>query len=165
VASFIDLEHTIIPDALTIPGMILAPLISLAFPAWQAVPETRGATALLFSNPHLDGLANSLLGMAAGAGFILMLLVLGRIVFRREAMGWGDVKFMGMVGGFLGWKLVLMSNLVAPIFGSIIGILLLISKGQHYIPYGPFLSLGTLTVMIFGPDMLIWFRLHYFPIL
>jgi leader peptidase (prepilin peptidase)/N-methyltransferase len=154
-ASFIDLKHTIIPDAVTIPGMILAPLVSLAFPVLQSAPEVRGFGAPLLGSPHLQGLVSSLLGMVAGAGFILLLLVAGRLVFRKEAMGWGDVKFMGMIGGFLGWKLVLLANLIAPVFGAIIGLLLLISKGEHYIPYGPFLSLGTLAVMIFGPDMLV----------
>jgi leader peptidase (prepilin peptidase)/N-methyltransferase len=156
VASFIDLDHTIIPDELTIPGMILAPILSLAFPAMH---DPGRHAEIILSNAHLNSLVHSIIGIGVGAGFIFLTRVLGGLVFRKEAMGLGDVKFMGMIGGFFGWKQVMLANLIAPIYGSLIGLALLLSKGEHKIPYGPFLSLGAVTVMIWGPDVLSWIGL------
>jgi len=163
VASFIDLQYTIIPNEITIPGMVVAVLASLAFPALHHLPSAGRYAHGLLANPHLNGLLHSFLGMAAGAAFILLMRVLGGLLFRKEAMGLGDVKFMGMVGGFLGWKLVTLTNFVAPVFGATVGVLLLLTKGEHKIPYGPFLSIATLAVIIFGPDMLLFIRMYYMP--
>ncbi len=164
VSSFIDLEHTIIPDEITIPGMILAPVASLAFPLLHHLPSAERYPEIILANLRLNSLLHSLIGMAAGAGFIYLMRFFGGLIFRKEAMGWGDVKFMGLVGGILGWKLVTLANLVAPVYGAVVGIFLMVTKGERQIPYGPFLSLGVLTVMIFGPDMVVWLRLHYFPL-
>ena len=157
VASFIDLKYMIIPDELTITGMVLAPIVSLAFPSLH---QTSAAQPLT----HVWGLIHSLIGMAAGAAFIYVMRVLGGLLFRKEAMGWGDVKFMGMIGGFFGWKLVMLTNLIAPVYGAIVGLILMAVKGEHQIPYGPFLSASAVTVMIWGPDMISWIQYHYAPL-
>ena len=164
VASFIDLKYMIIPDELTITGMVIAPIASLIFPSLHELERARRHAEVIFTNAHLNGLVHSLIGMAAGAGFIYMMRLVGGLLFRKEAMGWGDVKFMGMVGGFFGWKLVLLTNLIAPVYGAIVGIILMLTKGEHQIPYGPFLSMGALTVMIMGPDMILWIHQHYLPL-
>ena len=164
VASFIDLKHMIIPDELTIAGMILAPILSLAFPALHQFEGARRHAEALVSNARLNGLIHSLIGMAAGAGFIYLVGLLGKLLFRKEAMGLGDVKFMGMVGGFFGWKLVMLTNLIAPVYGAVFGLILLALKGEHHIPYGPFLSLSAVTVLVWGPEMILWIQMHYLPL-
>lgn len=164
VASFIDLKYMIIPDELTITGMVLAPILSLIFPALHEFSGARRHAEAIFANAHLNGLVHSLIGMAAGAGFIYMMRVLGGLLFRREAMGWGDVKFMGMIGGIFGWKLVMLTNLIAPVYGAIVGLILMAAKGEHQIPYGPFLSMSAVTVMLWGPHMILWIQLHYLPL-
>ena len=166
VASFIDLKHMIIPDEVTISGLILAPIVSLAFPDLQQFQlEAAGVHAeAILANARLNALAHSLIGMAVGAGFIYLVGLLGKLLFRKEAMGLGDVKFMGMIGGFFGWKLVMLTNLIAPVYGAVFGLVLLAVKGEHHIPYGPFLSLSAVTVMIWAPQMMAWIYQHYLPL-
>lgn len=145
--TFIDLQHRIIPDRITKPGMVAAPILCLLAPALQQVqwiPEVPAAAAALLL---------SLLGMVVGAGSIWLMGVIGQAVFKKEAMGFGDVKFMGMVGGFLGPVGVLLAVLLACIAGSVIGILSWLITRDHYIPFGPFLSLGALGVLFFRPEV------------
>ncbi|GAH41256.1 unnamed protein product, partial [marine sediment metagenome] len=76
----------------------------------------------------------------AGGGAIFITGLIGNAIFRKESMGGGDVKLMAMVGAFIGWKLALLTFLIAPFFGAAVGIVLKIRKGESLIPYGPFLS-------------------------
>jgi len=71
-----------------------------------------------------------------------------------ESMGGGDVKLLAMIGAFLGWQKTLLTFFLAPFFGLIIGIINLIVKKDHTIPYGPFLSIAALTA-IFWADKII----------
>ena len=68
----------------------------------------------------------------------------GEKIFKKEAMGGGDVKLLAMVGAFLGWKYALLTFFLAPFFALIFGIINLISKKDHTLPYGPFLSLSAI---------------------
>lgn len=76
--------------------------------------------------------------------------VLGKLIFRKEAMGFGDVKLMMMLGAFLGWKKVILTFFLAPFLGIIFGIISLIKTKSHYIPYGPFLSLASFVALVWG---------------
>ena len=154
VSSFIDLELRIIPDEITFSGMLLAPLASLLVPKLHNTPLH--GRDLLFFHDHawLGSLCACLVGMAVGSALIYVTGVVGKFVFRKEAMGMGDVKFMAVIGGVLGWKLVVLVFFVAPVIGSIVGIIILLKNRDHHIPYGPFLSIATVIVMLFGADIL-----------
>jgi leader peptidase (prepilin peptidase)/N-methyltransferase len=155
-SSFIDLEHRIIPDRITKPGMVLAPLASLV------APELHQVRWLSEISPRPAALLLSLAGIAAGAGSIWFMGFLGKAIFRKEAMGLGDVKFMGLVGGVLGPLGVLLAILLACIVGSVIGGLRLLVTRKHYIPFGPYLSLGSVLVLFFRPEIL-HFVQHDYP--
>ncbi|HUS57948.1 MAG TPA: A24 family peptidase, partial [Planctomycetota bacterium] len=106
--------------------------------------------------PHVYGLAASVLGAAAGAGFIYLTGLAGKALFRKEAMGLGDVKLMALIGAFLGWRVALLSIFIGCIFGAVIGLSIMIAarKRDTRIPFGPYLSLGAISVMLFEPQVL-----------
>ncbi|MDP3804851.1 MAG: A24 family peptidase, partial [Candidatus Omnitrophota bacterium] len=90
----------------------------------------------------------------AGGGSIYAMGFFGKLAFRKEAMGGGDVKLMAMIGAFLGWKLVIFTFFVAPLFGAVVGIILKLKDGREIIPYGPHLSLAAVIAMFFGNKIL-----------
>ena len=142
VATFIDIGHKIIPDEISFYGIGLGFVLAVLYP--PVLNETvRFAAAL-----------NSLLGIIAGGGSIYLIGVLGKILFRREAMGFGDVKYMAMMGAFLGWKLIILTFFIAPFFGAPIGIVLKIKEKADIMPYGPFLSLGAMVSLLWGEKIL-----------
>ena len=164
--AFIDLEHTIVPEVLTFPTAALGLVVAFVLPgglAWEAV-----------------------WGLAAGVAFLLFVVGLGWLMFRREAMGMGDVHILGMAGAWLGWRalpfVILASALQAL---AAVGIARLYTRltgrkndltlttqelderfeeedrfpdaGDHtVIPYGPFLALASLEGMLFGTDAFWW---------
>jgi leader peptidase (prepilin peptidase)/N-methyltransferase len=148
-ATFIDLDHTIIPDEITKPGMALAVVAGLAVPQLHAT-----------SNP-LAGLMWAAIGVVTGAGFIWGVRVLGRLAFRKEAMGFGDVKYMGLIGGVLGWKGVFLTFFLACIAGSVIGVIVLLFRRSRYIPFAPFLSLGATVMLLFSQEVMKFMREDY----
>ncbi len=145
LGTFVDLEHYILPDRVTIGGMIAGVIIS------ALVPE------LHFTASRVTALIRSGVGLAFGFGLLWLVSWLGEMAFKKEAMGFGDVKLMGAIGAFFGWKAVLFTLLSASLFGSIIGVgLIALGKRQLQgrIPFGPFLALGTLLWMFWGRTLL-----------
>ena len=147
VATFVDLELLIIPNEVTFVGIPLALVFSVLCPGLHNEPDTLRNFSLA-GIARFDALIASLLGALMGGGLVFLCSVLGKWVFRKEAMGFGDVKLMGMVGGMVGWKLAVAIFFVAPFFGLFMGIPALIMKKKHLIPYGPFLSLATLVCIL-----------------
>ena len=141
-ATFTDFMHFEIPDEITLGGIAAGIILSLIHPPLIGELSTKAAVL------------NSLLGIAIGGGSIYLTGLLGKAAFKKEAMGFGDVKLMGAIGAFLGWKLVLLTFFMAPFFGSIIGIYLKIKHKQDYIPYGPYLSLAALVAIFLGNEIL-----------
>jgi leader peptidase (prepilin peptidase)/N-methyltransferase len=170
-ASFVDIEFRIIPDEISIPGALLAPVVSLAWP-WIHLPTVPGQPwdpifveplAKLFgatpaANPHVCGLLASLVGMALGAGLIWALGVVGRALFRKEAMGFGDVKLMAFVGGFIGWGPALLGIVLGACAGAIVGVLMLFRSRDTRLPFGPYLSLGSFVAMLHAGDIVALFE-------
>ncbi|QGJ69772.1 Prepilin peptidase [Planctomycetales bacterium 10988] len=117
----------------------LAALIS--FPAivlfWFLLPELHWRTFL-----------SAMIGMVGGGSIVWTIRILGRVTLGREAMGFGDVVLVAMIGSFLGWQASLMLFFIAPLFGLVFALGLALSRKSPYIPYGPYLCLGGLTVIL-----------------
>ena len=136
-----DLTHKIIPNVVTLPGIVVGLI---------------GAATVL-----PVGLLNSILGIVVGGGLLWALAVVSPYVFGKEGMGGGDIKLLAMVGAFLGWKPALVTIMIGSLAGSVIGITLIglrfMSRDQ-YIPFGPFLVFGALLSMFFAQPLLDWYQ-------
>ncbi|MEN6450939.1 MAG: A24 family peptidase [Thermoguttaceae bacterium] len=103
-----------------------------------------------------EGLLSALVGMAAGGGLIWLVRVIGAAALGREAMGFGDVTLMAMIGAFLGWQPCLVIFFLAPVAGLVVGLLRLLLLRDREIPYGPFLCLAALFVIVFWNAVWTW---------
>jgi leader peptidase (prepilin peptidase)/N-methyltransferase len=136
-----DLSHKIIPDVITLPGMVLG--------------LTGAATVLPV------GMLNALLGVLVGGGLLWALAWASPYLFGKEGMGGGDIKLLGMVGAFLGWKPALLTILIGSLAGSVVGLCMIGSgllKRDEYIPFGPFLVTGAIIALFFGQPLLDWYQ-------
>ncbi len=136
----IDLDHQIIPDVLSLPGIALGLLFSLA--------------------PGGIGWVPSLLGVLLGGGVFVVIIVASTLVLGQAGMGTGDVKLGAMLGAFLGWKLVLLSILLSTLLGGPMAAVLLATgrkSRKDPIPFGPFLALGGLISLFWGEALLGWY--------
>lgn len=101
---------------------------------------------------HWAGLLSGLVGMAIGGGTIWMIRILGSAVLHREAMGFGDVTLMAMMGAYLGWQAMILIFFFAPFAGLVIGLAQWLRRGESEIPYGPFLCLAAVvTILAWSP--------------
>jgi leader peptidase (prepilin peptidase)/N-methyltransferase len=144
LGTFVDFEHFIIPDSVTIGGMAVGPVLSALVPALHA------------RELWWQGLATSLLGLAVGFGSLFAIAWIGEKAFKKEAMGFGDVKLMGAIGAFLGWQAVLFTVFVSSVLGSLVGVCLILFGGvkmQSRIPFGPYLSAAALIWVFWGPAL------------
>ncbi len=112
-STFIDLDHMIIPDRFSIGGMLIGVLLSILFPSLQGI-EGHPIIANIESGVH------SIIGALIGAGLVYWIAVLGEIVFRKPAMGEGDVKFVGFIGAFCGWQGAVFAMFGGAFIGSLI---------------------------------------------
>ena len=148
LATFVDFEHMIIPDRCSLGGMVLG----LAFSA--VVPALHDAETIVQS------LTRSLIGLAVGAGSLWSVGFVGKIVFKKDAMGLGDVKLLGALGAFLGWQAVVFIIMISSFFGSMVGIALILfgnKAWQSRIPFGPYLALAAVVWMLGGDT---WWGLY-----
>jgi leader peptidase (prepilin peptidase)/N-methyltransferase len=112
---------------------------------------------------HLYRFVNSLLGIFAGSGILIVIGFLGQLVYKKEVMGGGDVKLMAGVGAFIGWQRVLFAIFIAAVFAAIAGLLLIIIKKisrKDYIAFGPFLSLASF-ITIFLPNPSVFLNMFF----
>ena len=142
VITFIDLEFQIIPNRISISGIFLGIAMSIFIPELHDSSSWRA------------GLINSLSGILIGAALIYITGVLGKLAFKKESMGGGDVKLMAMLGAFLGWKMAILIFFLAPFFGTPVGIYLKFKKKQDIIPYGPYMSIASFVAMMWGQEIL-----------
>lgn len=172
VATFIDLELRIIPDGCTVPMMLLAVVVSFAFspvwivPVWfqdmSIVTTLRNISpdwmkGMLFlwdsthfaaAHPHWHGLACSVAGFIVGGGAVWLVRLAGFWVLKQEAMGFGDVVLMAMVGSVIGWQPVLVVFFIAPLLAIFAALGSWIFRREREIPYGPWLSLATVILLL-----------------
>jgi leader peptidase (prepilin peptidase)/N-methyltransferase len=135
----IDLEHRILPDSITLPGIVVGFLFSLLTePGWLA----------------------SLIGIVAGGGALLAIAEAYYRWRKEEGLGMGDVKMLGMLGAFLGWKLMLLTLVLSSFLGSITGLGMLVAgRGsmQSALPFGSFLAAAAVIAMFLGDGILDWY--------
>ena len=152
LGTFVDLDHYILPDRVTLGGMVLGLAIS------PLVPSLHQTTI------PLTALLRSAIGCAAGFGALWLIATLGSLAFRKEAMGFGDVKLMGAVGAFLGWKAVLFCIVGSSLLGSVVGIVLILlgkRQLQGRIPYGPFIAAAAAIWIFWGPLLANLYQRHF----
>ena len=161
VITVIDYDHMIIPDKITLPGMLVGLTLAPFFMSPLGDPLPFNLDALLpHAGPYLTGFLNSLIGLILGGGLLLSIGWGWEKLRHIEAMGGGDVKLMGMVGSFLGWKGALLTIMLGAFTGSVIGLLLIVLKRhkmEKLIPFGPFLAAGALASAFYGPDIVLWY--------
>ena len=163
VVSFIDLDHRIIPDKISLPGIILGFLASFVKPV-----EGQNDFLVLFVFKTVRGALNmaaldSLLGICIGGGLLYAVAVLFYWATKKEGMGGGDIKLLAMIGAFLGWSSTVFIILISSLLGSIVGVAIMVAKGadsKYAIPFGPFLSMGAVIYLFFGREIIRWY-LHF----
>ncbi len=139
VVTFIDLDHRIIPDVISLPGIVVGFLLSL-----------RGE----------PGPVSSAIGIVTGAGLLLTVAWGYETWTGREGMGGGDIKLLGMIGAFLGWMSVPFTMLLSSLTGSVVGLTLMWWTGsdtKYAIPFGPFLALGAVIYIFCGDQVIAWY--------
>jgi leader peptidase (prepilin peptidase)/N-methyltransferase len=138
--TFIDIDHRIIPDVISLPGILLG----------------LGASFLLVDMSPLQ----SLIGILAGGG-ILWGVAWGYSFFmKKEGMGGGDIKLLAMIGAFVGWRGVTFTIFTASLIGTLVGLLVMWQTRQNMklaVPFGPFLAMGATLYILFGPELIGWY--------
>lgn len=142
VASAVDFEHQVIPDEISLGGLVLGLVLS------PLIPQLHGTDRWLIA------LRESVIGAVVGGSLLYVTGWLGTVIFRKEAMGGGDIKLLAMAGSLLGWKLVTLTFFLAPVLAVIPGVAVLLWKRSHVIPYGPFLSLALIGSLFVGPAII-----------
>ena len=149
IVSTIDLQTYTIPNKFTYPLIILG-LFSAPFNSF--LKEYSGI--IVSSSKELSLILSSFQGLLAGGGILYLIALLGKSIFKREAMGGGDIKLISGVGAFLGVVNVLWVIFLASLLGAITGAALIIAgryKKFQPIPFGIYISLGTISVFLFQP--------------
>ena len=137
IITAIDIEHQIIPDVITLPGIAFGLIVGI----------------------YTIGYKDSLMGLFLGSGLFYLLAILS-----NGGMGGGDIKFIAAVGALLGWQKVLLVIFIGAFLGSIVGLFLITiqkKSRKSTIPFGPFLAVGTLITLFYG-NSLIRVYLEYF---
>ncbi len=150
VVTWIDLYYYIIPNRITLAGIVAGLLFSL-------LAYVLPSSGLVVRSP-VEALAGALLG----AGILYAADVLAVVFLNKAGMGGGDLKLLAMLGAFLGWKMILPIVFFASVIGSAVGIPVLILRkkkhgpASHYIPFGPYLAASGVFVLFFGDNLLEW---------
>jgi leader peptidase (prepilin peptidase) / N-methyltransferase len=141
VITFIDIDHRIIPDTISLPGIPAGFLL---------------ASFLLPSMNYKSSLA----GILTGGGSLLAVAWIYNLITKKEGMGGGDIKLLAMIGAFTGWKGVLFTIFVASATGTLSGIAVMLKTQKDMklaVPFGPFLSIGAILYIFFGTSLISWY--------
>ncbi len=140
ICSFIDFKHFIIPNKITYSGIIIGLIFAIFL-------------------DHIT-FVQALLGILIPAGFLFLIALI-----YKKGMGLGDVKYVAMIGSFLGWADTLLAIFFGALLGSIFGIIFILAaktEKKSKIPFGPYLSLGTLLVIFYGKQIISWYVMTFF---
>ncbi|MDM8539594.1 A24 family peptidase [Desulfococcaceae bacterium HSG9] len=140
VITFIDLDHRIIPDVITLPG------IPVFFVMALAVPDVT--------------LKDSLIGLLIGGGSLWAVAFIYKLVTGKDGMGGGDIKLLAMMGVLIGWQGVLFTIFISSAIGTVTGLaVMLVQKGnlKLAVPFGPFLAIGAISYIFFGQQLIYWY--------
>jgi len=140
IITFIDLDHKIIPDIISLPGIPIGLVASFALPT-----ITFKASAL---------------GLLIGGGSLWFVAWAYNLIAHRDGMGGGDIKLLAMIGTIIGWKGVIFTIFASSVVGSCVGITMMLIKGKNMkfaIPFGPFLSIGAIAYVFFGSQIITWY--------
>jgi leader peptidase (prepilin peptidase)/N-methyltransferase len=140
VITFIDLDHKIIPDVISLPGIPTGLVASFALPTIT--------------------LKASALGLLIGGGSLWFVAWAYNLIAHRDGMGGGDIKLLAMIGTIIGWKGVIFTIFASSVIGSCVGITMMLIKGKNMkfaIPFGPFLSIGAIAYVFFGAQIIAWY--------
>lgn len=140
VITFIDIEHQIIPDEISLSGIVIGFVLSffLAGHSWL----------------------NSLLGILLGGGSLLLVAYLYQWLTGKEGMGGGDIKLLAMMGAFLGWKSIPFIIFASSLVGSVVGISMMLFQKKDSklaIPFGPYLAFGAVLYIFYGKTLIQWY--------
>jgi leader peptidase (prepilin peptidase) / N-methyltransferase len=144
VVTCIDLEHQVIPDSITLPGIVIG----------------FASSCLIFDFGWLD----SLTGLLVGGGSLLLFACGYGFFTGKDGMGGGDIKLLAMIGAFFGWKAVLFIICAASLLGSLIGVGVMLARRKDAtlaIPFGPFLAGASVLYIFFGRALLRWYLRFY----
>lgn len=138
---FIDFDFQIIPDIITLPGIVVGL-----------------GTSLL---PGGIGILASIIGVVVGGGLLYLVAEIGDRIFKKESMGGGDIKMAAMLGAFLGWKHVLLIFFGSACIGLVVSLVMMLFSAKlrrsRLIPFGPFLSIAGFIAMIYGDKIISWY--------
>ncbi len=141
VIFFIDLDHQIIPDAITLPGMVIGLAVSFV--------------------PGGIGILNAFVGLLVGGGALYLIAMLGDWLFKKESMGGGDIKMAAMLGAFVGWQKVVLIFISSAVIGLAVSVVIMLFSAHvrkhRVIPFGPFLAMGAVLAIVYGD-----FIIHYY---
>jgi len=140
VITFIDIDHKIIPNVISLPGI---PIFFIAAFAVSSVT-----------------LKDSLLGILIGGGSLYAVAWTYCLITGKEGMGGGDIKLLAMMGGLIGWKGVLFTIFIGSAVGTVAGLIVMLYTRMNMklaVPFGPFLSIGAITYIFFGSEIIFWY--------
>ena len=162
---FIDAEHMILPNVITYPGVIFALIARIVLPFLAGPAHFDDLPQLMSALPSMPvwlvSLIGAVIGALAGGGSLWLMGFMWEKLRGVEAMGFGDIKMMLMVGAFLGWRLTILTILLGALTGSIGGILVMYRRGsrdmQMMLPFGIFLGIGSIVSLLFGSRIITWY--------
>ncbi len=145
--TFIDLDHQIIPDVISLPGIVVGFLGSFFIPwiTWF----------------------DSLMGIIAGGGSLLLIALTYEFLTKKEGMGGGDIKLLAMLGAFLGWQAIFPVIFISSMVGTAVGVPLMLwrkADSKLALPFGPFLAFGAMFYLIWGRALVRWYVDLAFPV-
>ncbi len=142
---FIDLDFMIIPDVITLPGILLGLAMSML--------------------PGGIGIVSSLIGLLVGGGSLYLVAILGDWLFKKESMGGGDIKMTAMLGAFLGWQKVVLIFIASAGIGLVVSLIMMMFSAKlrenRMIPFGPFLALAALLSILYGNQIIDYYLSHF----
>jgi leader peptidase (prepilin peptidase)/N-methyltransferase len=143
----IDLQHRILPNVITLPGIVVGFIFSVLTPAGLG-----------------PGWVSSLIGILAGGGLLWGIAEAYYRIRGEEGLGMGDVKMIGMIGAFLGWQGMLITLVLSSLLGSIVGVAMIVAKKgdmKYALPFGSFLTIGALIASLAGGPIVRWYASFY----